>query len=94
MRLAVVIPVRDRAVLLKRTLDALDHAIRRACDDSSRTADGLSIGVLPRPTVVVVDNGSTDSSREVAAQHPVGVVVLDSTATTVAAVRNAGAAAV
>ncbi len=79
MRLAVIIPVKDRAELLKRTLDALWAAAKTAPD----TGSSLS--------VIVVDNGSTDQSRETAQRHSIRARLIDCDATTVSAVRNAGA---
>ena len=73
-RVAVIVPVRDRAHLLARALESV--VAQRE----------------PRAEVVVVDDGSTDGSADVARRFP-GVRVVTLTGEGVAAARNAGIAA-
>lgn len=77
---SVVVPVKNKIAFLKPFLDSLDAAV----------------GALPPGSVevVLVDNQSTDGARELLhARYPKGVMHLISDASTVAAVRNLGAAA-
>ena len=89
MKLTVVIPVKDRARLLGCTLDSLLRAARYA---SAEAPAHTVVSEGPHYSVVVVDNGSSDNSLEVARSHPVVTLALQSAASTVAAVRNEGAA--
>lgn len=82
MRLAVVIPVKDRAALLAQCLEALCTAIRH--DDP--------LGQLA-VRVYVADNGSRDGTVEVAQRYVPVVHVVPSTARYVGGVRNDGARA-
>lgn len=81
MRLAVVIPVRNRAALLTRCLSALTAAIHDATQ-AGHTVD-----------VVVADNGSHDETVRVAREHMPTVRVTYSMAACVGGVRNDGARA-
>ncbi len=75
--ITVVIPVKDRASLLSQCLDSLVISARDRCD----------------VRVIVCDNGSTDSTLDVARSYlPFTTVVMSSSAT-VAGVRNDGASA-
>ncbi len=94
MKLAVIVPVKNRASLLARALNSLETAVDATCQDCTPVSNTTRLPAIPRPSIVVVDNRSTDSSREVARGHAVGAVVVESAASTVAAVRNAGAAEV
>jgi cellulose synthase/poly-beta-1,6-N-acetylglucosamine synthase-like glycosyltransferase len=77
MRLSVVVPVKNRAVLLDQCLRSLLHA---------QSLHGNA-------EIVVVDNGSTDGSPQVATRYAPNVQLVYSTATVVGGVRNAGAIA-
>lgn len=82
MRLAVVIPVKDRAVLLTQCLEALGRTIQK---------DG---GIDPsQVTVFVTDNGSRDGTVRVAEQFAPWVHLVHSRARYVGGVRNDGARA-
>jgi glycosyltransferase involved in cell wall biosynthesis len=81
--LAVVIPVRDRAVLLERCLVALQDAVAHAVQHGAGPVQ-----------VVVADHGSRDGTVAVAERRAPLVSVVHSRARTVAGVRNDGAAAV
>ena len=77
---SVVVPVKNKIGFLKPFLDSLDAAV-----------EALPTGSVE---VVLVDNQSTDGAREfLRARYPTGVMHLISNASTVAAVRNLGAAA-
>lgn len=76
LELSVIIPAWNEAAFLPKTLDALAGAGRDA---------GLTL------EVIVVNNASTDATRDVARAH--GVRVVDEPERRIAAVRNAGAAA-
>ncbi len=77
---SVVVPVKNKIAFLKPFLDSLDAAVA-----------ALPAGSVE---VVLVDNQSTDGARELLhTRYPKGVTHLISDASTVAAVRNLGAAA-
>jgi len=69
--ISVVIPVRNRAELVKRTLES------------------LRAQTLAPDAVILVDNGSTDGTREVLRQYP-GAVVVEEPRPGAAIARNAG----
>ena len=77
---SVVIPVRNGAATLDRCLSALKQALRHALNGGEGSE------------VIIVDDGSTDATKEVASLHPVRVISPPPGATGAAAARNAGAA--
>lgn len=74
--ITVVIPVYNRAEMLRACLDSIQRQT-----------------VLPAE-VIVVDDGSTDNSAEIARQHPLGVRVLSAPHSGVCSARNTGLEAV
>lgn len=76
MRITAVIPVKDREQLLRQCLTALAASAAQYSD----------------ARIVVVDNGSLDKSREVATEFAPMVRLVESRASRVGGVRNAGAA--
>lgn len=75
MRVSVVIPAYNEEHYLLRTLEALRHA---------------TANIEPIETIVV-DNGSTDATREIAAGH--GAKIIDEPVRNIGQVRNTGASA-
>ena len=75
MRIAAVIPVRNKADVLERCLGSIVRAAQ----------------AYPDTEVIVVDNGSSDGSIEIAQQFREQCVVIKSSAPRVGAVRNDGA---
>ncbi len=75
MRLSIVIPAYNEEDYLPRTMSALNAALRS----------------IPDTEIVVVDNESTDRTRDIAAEF--GARIVDETEHNIAKVRNAGAAA-
>jgi glycosyltransferase involved in cell wall biosynthesis len=70
--LSFVIPARNEEGLISATIDSIHRAVRRQYPYE----------------VVVVDNGSVDATREVAASH--GAVVISQPSGTISSVRNTG----
>src|SRR5687767_1303804 len=76
MDLSIVIPAYNEEKYLPQTLEALQTALRSIVDQE----------------IIVVDNASTDATREIAAGFA-GVKVVDEPERNIGAARNAGARA-
>lgn len=81
-RLSLVIPAWNEAVLLPRLLDSVDAARERWIDRGAARGD---------LEVIVADNGSTDATALIAAEHGCRVIAVEKRI--IASSRNGGAAA-